>query len=174
MKSLSFHSSQSQGGGGGNQRSFPNSGLFQCISVFKGGHRELQQRKNYLLLLTFSSLGVEFPFPTTKLPKFAWMLAVGEGEIEKGKETGRIKELQCKIYAHGERNNTAPQIFSSPFSPRPRHGASPQQGGAGNCLCPRPSKKEHGSTFSEVVNSLLHQASAAAARCQYRRLLITR
>lgn len=47
------------------------------------------------------------------------MLAVGEGEIEKGKETGRIKELQCKIYAYGERNNTAPQIF---FQARSLHG----------------------------------------------------
>lgn len=125
MKSLSFHGSQSQGGGGENQRSFPNSGLFQCISVFKGGHRELQQRKNYLLLLTFSSLGAEFPFPTTKLPKFAWMLVVGEGEIEKGKETGRIKELQCKIIrSWGEKQHSSTDFFKPVLSTATPRGLS--------------------------------------------------
>lgn len=142
MKSLSFHVSQSQGGGG------EVSDLFRttaCFSASVSSRKDTvncsrQQHKNYLLLLTFRSPGVEFLFSTTKLPKFAWTLAVGEGGIEKGKETGRIQELQCKIYAYGERKNTTHKEPGSPqiLQARSLHGHDTGPLLSRNCQLPSP------------------------------------
>lgn len=112
----------------------------------------------------------EFPFSTTTLPKFAWMLVAGEGGREREMGTGLGNYSAKNIYAHRERKQKTTD-FSSLLSSWPQHRVSPPRE-----LLPLPSafkKKERGDMFPEVVNLLLHQVSATLVRCQHCHLFIT-
>lgn len=68
----------------------------------------------------------EFPFSTTTLPKFAWMLVAGEGGREREMGTGLGNYSAKNIYAHRERKQKTTD-FSSLLSSWPQHRVSPPQ-----------------------------------------------
>lgn len=149
------------------QHSPPLYGLLQCISA----SRKDTQTAAASSTSTPPPLPLyEFPFSTTTLPKFAWMLVAGEGGREREMGTG-LGNYSAKKYICSQGEKTKNYRFFKPALFMATTQGLSSSGTAAFALCLQ--KKERGDMFPEVVNLLLHQVSATLVRCQHCHLFIT-